>query len=94
MSCRVFFVLGKEKNVEATLEYGVKNNELVISFLDDDGEELLTDKLVYYSTISVDDSNALSLQLCGDKMIREITFLTENDSSDFWDFLQSHSKLT
>ena len=94
MSCRVVFVLGKDRNVEATLRYGVRGGELYISFLDDDEEELVTDKLSHFATITADDSNPLTLTLEGEKLTRELTFLSEEDAANFWEFLQSQAHIS
>ena len=94
MSCRVVFVLGKDRNVEATLHYGVKAGELYISFVDDDDEELVTDKLSHFATITADDTNPLALRLEGEKLTRELTFLSEEDAANFWEFLQSQARIS
>lgn len=93
MPTKVLVDFGNNKFVELSIQHGMKGTDM-ISFFDEKGEEYISEKLSLYSIISVDHSNNLKITLSNEQFKREIMFESENDSSDFWKFVQNHAKLT
>lgn len=94
MSAKVQINLSGENDVELNLAYQIKNNDMLISLQDNEGGEIISDKLSQFSSINIDDSNALKITLKGPKFSREITFEKENEASDFFLTIQKIAKLT
>ena len=94
MSAKVQINLSGENDVELNLAYQIKNNDMSISLQDNEGGEIISDKLSQFSSINIDDSNALKITLKGTKFSREITFEKENEASDFFLTIQKIAKLT
>ena len=93
MSAKVNINLGSEE-VELKLEYVVKNNDMNISLHDDEGEDIISDKLSQFTSIDIDDNTSLKIILKGPKINRVIRFHKESDASEFFTTLQKVAKLT
>lgn len=93
MSAKVNINLGSE-DVELKLEYVIKNNDMNISLHDDEGEDIISDKLSQFTAIDIDDNTPLRITLKGPKINRVIRFQKESDASDFFTNLQKVAKLT
>lgn len=93
MSAKVKLNLGSE-NIELNLEYNIKNNDMNIELRDDEGEDIISDKLSQFNSIDIDDETPLQIILKGPKINRIIRFLKETDASEFFVTLQKVAKLT
>ena len=80
MSAKVNINLGTE-DVELKLEYNIKNNDMSISLHDDEGEDIISDKLSQFNSIDIDDNTPLRIILKGPKINRVIRFQKESDAS-------------
>lgn len=94
MASKVLVNLSNNQTIKLSLQYGLKGSDTISFYDDEEGEEYISDKLSHYSSISVENSNPLKVTLSNDEDIREIEFESEKDSSDFWEFVQKHAKLT
>jgi hypothetical protein len=94
MSCPVILSLGPQKTTHGVLSYSIRDTEVLFSFVTTGGDEIFRDRLASFPTISVDDDNPLKVRLEGRHFTRELLFLNEADSSNFWHFLRTSATVT
>ena len=94
MSAKVVLNLGSENDIELTLDYALKNGDMVMNFHDDEGEDYISDKISQFSSIDADDKDPLKLTLRGQKVERLIQFKNETEATEFWTTIQKCASLT
>lgn len=94
MSAKVNLDFGSNQTVNTSLFYGINNmGETYLRISDENGDDLITENLLYLTEIKFDDNNPLRTTITCDEMSHTIIFQQTTDIADFISFIQKNATI-